>query len=354
MSSRALTAVAVAGGAAAGYLAERATLGPRLAATASAARDPGTGTPLGQIAGETREVAGPDGVRLLVESYGPAGAGGDGGVDAPTIVFAHGWTNTRRVWHEQVAGLSDRFRLVTYDQPGHGLSSRSRTQVYDMDLFGDALAAVVDSLPGTDPIVLCGHSLGGMTVMNFARRYPDLFDRVASVLLLATTSRAIVDDVKLGFGVHAVARIERRVRRLFDLVRPSAVALAETVYQASTDLSYLITREVALTSDAESRYVDFTEQLLLDSDFDMVTGVIAPILSLDEDESLAGIDVPTTIVVGSRDRLTPVGLSRRMADRCPTADLMVLRGYGHMIQLEAHDVVNDLLEHAAERVRTAA
>ena len=344
MSSRALTTAAVLGGAATGYLAERALLRPRLSATAAAAAEPGP--QLGEIAGEQREVAGPDGVRLLVESYGPA--------DAPTIVLAHGWTNTRRVWHEQVVALADRFRLVTYDQPGHGRSSRSRTNVYDMDLFGDALAAVVDSLPGDEEIVLCGHSLGGMTVMNFARRHPDLLDRAREVFLLSTTSRAMLDDVKLGFGVHAVARLEARVRGWFDRVRPSAAALAESVYQASTDLSYLITREVALTSDADPRYVDFTEQLLLDSDFDMVTGVIAPILALDEDESLEGIEVPTTIVVGSRDRLTPVALSRRMADRCPNADLLVLDGVGHMVQMEAHEVINDLLTRAAEQLRTAA
>ena len=134
LRNAALLGLGAAAGAALAYRAERAVLRDRLAVTK-------VGPPMGSLEGEVQELRGPDGVRLTVESYGPA--------DAPTIVLAHGWCCTGRVWHEQVAELADRYRLVTYDQPGHGRSSPPRSGRYPLDLFGDTLRAVLDQC--TDP-----------------------------------------------------------------------------------------------------------------------------------------------------------------------------------------------------------
>jgi pimeloyl-ACP methyl ester carboxylesterase len=339
----AVWSAAIAGGAVAGYLAERAVLRPRLALPAPAE------APLGSIAGEVRELRGPEGLRVTVESYGPA--------DAPQLVLAHGWTCTGRVWHEQVVGLADRFRLVTYDQPGHGRTSSPRSGIYDLDLFGDTLGAVVAG--ATDParpVVLCGHSLGGMTILNWIRRAdPSEVARVAGVALLSTTSRAKADDLGFGLGIHSVARLERAITRVVSKVRPGASYVADRFYRASSDLSFLLTRTLGLAPDADPRYVDFTEQLVLDADLDMITAVLAPILTLDEDEALACVTAPTRIVVGTADKLTPLGLSRRMADRCDSAELVALPGIGHMTPLEAAGTVNAILAAmAADAAEVAA
>lgn len=328
---------AVAGGVAAGYLAERAVLRRRLVAA-----DP-VEVPIGSLAGELSRVEGPDGLEVTVESYGPA--------DAPQIVFVHGWVCTGRVWHEQVMGLGDDHRLVTYDQPGHGRTGAPRSHVYDLDLFGDTLAAVIRQATGPGPVVLCGHSLGGMTILNLLRRHPGLVaERVRALALLSTTSHAAAHDIQLGVGIHSLARIERWVRRALHIGNQVGAAdVADRFYRASTDLSFLLTRFWALSSTADPRHVDFTEQLLLDSDFEMVTGVLGPILQLDEDEALPSITVPTLLLCGTRDKLTPLGLTRRMADRCATADLIELPGIGHMTPLEAGDAVNDALRSLVAR-----
>ncbi|MBW3659971.1 MAG: alpha/beta hydrolase, partial [Actinobacteria bacterium] len=332
-TNAALWSAALAGGAVAGYLAERSVLRPRLAAP-----NP-PGPPLGSIAGEVREIRGPDGMRVTVESYGPEGA--------PQIVLSHGWTCTGRVWHEQVVGLADRFRLVTYDQPGHGRTSDPRSKRYDIDVFGDTLGAVIEQATAPGPLVLAGHSLGGMTVLNCLRRGGDA-GRARGVVLLSTTSRAAADDVRLGFGIHSVARLERLITRAVSLVKPgSASYLADRFYRSSSDLSFLLTKTFGLAPDADPRYVDFTEQLVLDSDLDMVTAVMAPILTLDEDEALACVTVPTKVVVGTADKLTPLGLSQRMCERCPHAELVALPGVGHMTPLEAHGTVNAILHAMA-------
>jgi pimeloyl-ACP methyl ester carboxylesterase len=335
----ALTAAALAGGAAVGYLAERKALRPRLHA-------PHGDVPLGSLEGELQEVRGPDGLRITVESYGPP--------DAPQIVFSHGWVCTGRVWHEQVAALADRFRLVTYDQPGHGRTSPPRSHAYDVDLFGDALAAVVEQATEPGPLVLVGHSLGGMAVMNAVRRHPEVASRTGAAALLSTTSRAAADDVTFGIGIHTVARLERAIARVLSVGRPEATYLVDRFYRASTDLSFLLTRTFGLAPGADPRHVDFTEQLLLDSDFEMITGVVAPVLQLDEDESLTCLTVPTRVVCGSADKLTPVALSRRMVERCHTAELVEVPDAGHMIMLEAADTVNEVLVSLVERARAEA
>lgn len=332
----ALVAAAAATGATAGYVAERAVLRRRLRVY-----DQTDEPPLGSLAGELRHVQTSDGTRIAVESYGPA--------DAPQLVFSHGWVCTGRVWHEQVRGLADRYRLITYDQPGHGRSSPPQGGVYDLDLIGDALATVLQEATRPGPVVLCGHSLGGMTILNAARRYPDLFaERVRAAALLSTTSRAAVDDISFGFGIHSVARVEAVISRLLTLGRPNADLVAR-IYRGSTDLSFLLTRFFGLSRDADPRYVDFTEQLLLDSDLDMITDMLLAMLTLDEDEALACLDVPTTIVCGQRDRLTPPALSQRMSQRCAHAEYVELPGIGHMTPMEAADTVNTVLDQLVTR-----
>lgn len=340
LRNAALLGAGALAGAAAAYGAERAVLRRRL----DVAR---VGPALGTLAGEVQEVAGPDGVRLAVESYGPP--------DAPTIVMSHGWCCTGRVWHEQVAALSDRFRLVTYDQPGHGRSSPPRGGRYPLDLFGDALATVLERCTGGRPVVLVGHSLGGVTILNLARRHPELMgDQVRAAVLLSTASRAVTDESKLRLSVSSLARLERVVAIVLDRLDPRAAGYATRVYRASSDISHLVTRIVGLSPGADPRYVDFTEQLMLDADPAMVLGIARSVVSLDEDEGLRCLAVPTTILGGSLDRITPVELSRRMAQRCATAELIELPGVGHMTPMEAKDAVNAVIRRAVEQALAPA
>ncbi|HEX9889299.1 MAG TPA: alpha/beta hydrolase [Nitriliruptorales bacterium] len=331
-----LLGLGAATGAAVAYRAERAVMRDRLAVTK-------VGPPLGSISGDVREIHGPDGVRLTVEAYGPA--------DAPMVVLIHGWCCTGRVWHEQVAALGDRYRLVTYDQPGHGRSSPPRSGRYPLDLFGDTLAAVLEACSAPDqPVVLVGHSLGGATILNLARRRQHLMgDRIRGAILLSTASRAVTGESGLRLSISSLARLERYVGRFLDVVDPRAARYAARAYRASSDISHLVTKLVGLSPGADPRYVDFTEQLMLDADVDMVLGIARSVISLDEDEGLSCLTIPNTILCGTADRITPVELSRWMADRCQTSDLIELPGVGHMTPLEAKDAVNAVIERAVTR-----
>src|SRR3982751_5325440 len=133
---------------------------------------------------ERSELTVADGVRLFVETSGPA--------DAPlTVVLLHGWCLDRRTWHRQVTALeaaSPQPRVIAYDSRGHGRSGHTRLRSATLAQLGDDLAEVIRAYAPAGPIVLAGHSLGGMTIMEFAESYPQEFaGRVAGLVFVSTT-----------------------------------------------------------------------------------------------------------------------------------------------------------------------
>lgn len=305
----------------------------------------GSGEPLGEMEGDVTTLAGPDEVRLHVETYGPVGPLRG---DEPTaeVVAVHAFAQTGRVWHEQVVGLRDRHRLVTYDQPGHGASSAPSSGEYSLDLLADALAAVVEQATesGRGRLVLVGHSLGGMTALAFARRHGVLFgQRVGALLLLSTTARIEAQSVALGVGLRLLVPLQAAAG---EFLAERGQRLAR-VYRGPSDLSFALTRGIGLVRRTDRRYIALTERLVLDTDLTTIAKLLPVILEMNEDETLAKIDVPTVIVVGSEDRLTPVRDARRMATLNPHVRLVEIPGVGHMTPLEAHGVVNRLIRELA-------
>ena len=346
-TARALGATAaIAGGLALGFVAERRLLHPRLEPPAPDPR----AAPLGSIAGDVSVIEGPDGLPVTIETYGPPARSG-----VPQLVLSHGWICTGRVWHEQVRGLADRYRIITYDQPGHGRTPAPTSGEYDLDLLGDTLHAVVEQATGEGPIVVAGHSLGGMSLLNAVDRYREVFDeRIAGVVLISTTSRARPERFTFEFGLHAVSQLEQGIRRLVPTLRSSRLSSATgRVYGTSSDLSTLIVRAMAVGPDPDPRVVDFVEQLRVDSDPDMVLGLTEAVLGADVDAGLARLRAEVSIIVGSHDRLTPRSLAERMAE-VSGGRLIELAGVGHMAPLEAGDQINEVLERHLRASGTAA
>jgi pimeloyl-ACP methyl ester carboxylesterase len=341
---------AVAGGLALGFLAERRFLHPRLEAPPLEEGLP----PLGSIAGEVRTIDGPDGLPVTVEIYGPA----DLPPDAPQLVLSHGWICTGRVWHEQVRGLADRYRIVTYDQPGHGRTPAPDSGEYNVQLLGDTLRAVIDQATEPGPLVLGGHSLGGMSILDAADRHHARFDgRVAGVVLLSTSSRARPDRFTFEFGLHGLAQLEGSLRRAVPALRqPRVSGVTGRLYGSTSDLSLLLIRAMGLGPQPDPRVVEFVEHLRVTSDPDMVLGLAGAVLSVDVDAGLERLPEDVSLIVGTHDRLTPRSLAERMA-QVSGGELIELPGIGHMAPLEAGDEVNRVLERhlqaAADRPASA-
>ena len=157
---------------------------------------PSLPAPTGPPPPGSRTVTTDDGIDLHVEV--------DGVEDATlTVLFAHGFTARLAEWELQRAAVRDRARLVLFDQRGHGRSAWTRLTAATIDRTGRDLGQVLDATTPAGPVVLAGHSMGGMSILALARQRPELFgDRVVGVFLLATSSGGLVSGGLLGTVVR--------------------------------------------------------------------------------------------------------------------------------------------------------
>jgi pimeloyl-ACP methyl ester carboxylesterase len=293
----------------------------------------------------SRTVRTDDGVDLHVQF--------DGRPDAPlTVVLTHGFTARLAEWGPQVEALRDRARIVLWDQRGHGRSGWTRLTEATIDRTGRDLGQVLDAVAPTGPVVLGGHSLGGMTIMALARRRPELFgDRVAGVFLLATSAGGLVQDGVLGRLLGLVRRLH--LLRLWLLVVQALAPLLERWRRRGTLAGRWFTRRYLFgRRDATRQQVRVVQDLLEETPYPVVMAFYATFLEHDETAALAVLGrVPVTIVGASDDRLTPVAHSRRMAALLgPAAELVVVPGAGHSVNLTRPGVVNQAFLQLLDRV----
>ena len=264
----------------------------------------------------------------VVEWPATAAAAGTA-ADGLTVVLAHGWTLSHESWLPVVELLRARFgvRVVAFDQPGHGRSTpESRTPT--VHELGEVLHRVLTALAPTGPLVLAGHSMGGMTIMAWAADHADeLAERVRGVVFLATSAKVSDDRVRLPLEA-ALMRAAVRAPR----VAPGRLLSART----QTRLLY--GRETA----RETAVPGVT--LIQHTSLPTMGRYFLALQQHDETEALQHLGaVPTRVLVGSADRLTPVSHARALAAGIRGAQLTVLPGLGHMLTYEAPGVVADAI-----------
>jgi pimeloyl-ACP methyl ester carboxylesterase len=253
----------------------------------------------------------------------------------PTVVFVHGWVETLDVWHYQRLALRDKVRMVFLDQRSHGLSGRAHVDNTSISHLADDLHTVMDKLAPKGPIILVGHSLGGMAIMELAAAKPELFGkRVKGVVLIATSSGKL-------------ARSSPALRRLLPLVRVASPVLD----WGRAFNSYSIIRRWGLGPNALERHVDMTNEMILQAPTHVLMDFSPLFIDLDLDHTLKTVGKASTIVIGgTHDQLTPLKHSRRLADRIPGARLIAVEDAGHMIPFEGNRQVTDAIESLVEEV----
>jgi pimeloyl-ACP methyl ester carboxylesterase len=330
----------VAAGAAVGLAAERYAAGKSFRG-----EDLEADEPLGEIRGRVVPVSASDGVALHVEV--------DVAMDAPelTVVFSHGLALDMGTWHYQRRDLDDVGRLVFWDQRGHGRSERGTAEHMTIDQLGRDLASVIDATAPTGPVVLVGHSMGGMTIMALADQHPELFgDRVIGVALVSTSPGKLAD---VGLGVPAAAG-----RALFK-VAPRALSalnrrpeLVSRGLSLGADLQFVLTKRYSFATDVPPSLTRFVAKMHAQTSLDVIAELMPAFSAHDKLEALGALaDVQTLILGGENDLMTPPDHSRDMAERLPSAELVILPEAGHMIMLEHYDIVTDHLRDLIERAR---
>lgn len=322
---------------AAGVAAQRRAVGQ-----ARSRPDPYADEPFGKLHTEGVEVVTEDGVALRVEI--------DGEPTAPlTVVFAHGFCLSMDAFHFQRRDLGDAARLVFYDHRSHGASQLSPREGCTIDQLGRDLRRVLEAVVPSGPVVLVGHSMGGMSILALADQYPELFGtRVVGVALLSTSTGQMAKEI---VGVPGV--VSRLVYPLLPsgarLVRQRA-RLLEKGRRAGTDFSYLFTRRISYGPDAPASLVDFMERMLRDTPVEVMANFFDTFLSHDKLKALDVLaDLPVLISCGTLDVITPFTHSELIAATLPSAEFQQLPGAGHMAKLERHDEVNAALRALFER-----
>ena len=300
--------------------------------------DPAAGEPLGELRGRPLTVLASDGTALYAEICGPK--------DAPvTIVFSHGYTHSQDVWHYQRQALESRARLVFWDQRGHGRSGHSDLGDVSIDQLGSDLAEVLAAtVPDDAPVVLVGHSMGGMTVMALAHRHPELFGtRVIGTLLISTAAGGV--DLTRWLPQPLRSMVRQAAPPVLRGARGRRAALLEWSRAAASDLAFLSTRFLAFGDPGVSpTVVDFLERIIRATPVEVVAAFYLALVDHDKRGALRVLGrVPAVVLAGGRDRLVALRLSQELAEAIPGAEFIQVPGAGHVLILERPDLVNDVI-----------
>jgi len=298
--------------------------------------DPGD-EPFGSLRGLELTVLAEDGVPLHVEINGPD--------NAPiTLIFCHGYTLNQDCWHFQRRDLSEH-RLVFWDQRDHGRSGRSASGSATIDELGADLKAVIDAAaPGPGPIVLVGHSMGGMTIMALALQHPSMFNsKVAGVVLISTAARGL-DRGSPWMPPPIRPLMCRTLPGVLNAVAKGG-CLVERGRKASADLAFLGTRVIGFgDGEVSPATVGFLEQMVRDTPVEVMARFCQALLTCDMRGSLATLGrVPVVVMVGEKDRLIAPRLGIELAVEIPGAQLIWVPGGGHALILERPDLVSDAI-----------
>jgi pimeloyl-ACP methyl ester carboxylesterase len=252
-------------------------------------------------------------------------------------------------FHFQRRDLADEYRLVFYDQRNHGLSEHGDADRATIDQLGTDLLTVINAVAPSGPIVLVGHSMGGMTILALADHHPELFgDRVVGVGLLSTSTGEMAKEI-VGLPGWVSRAVAPAVPTAARMIRARAT-LFERGRHAGTDFAYIVTRFLSFGPDVPASLVDFMERMLTDTSIETMSLFFDTFLSHDKLTALDVLrDVPVLISCGTRDVLTPQSHSELMAAALPDADLQVIPGAGHMAKLDRHVVVTAGIQRLALR-----
>jgi pimeloyl-ACP methyl ester carboxylesterase len=275
-----------------------------------------------------------DGTALHVTVRGPADA-------AVTVLLAHCWTADEDDWHYQVPALLERYgtrvRLVTWDHRGHGRSDAADEASCTVARLAQDLGEIVDAFAPEGRLVLAGHSIGGMTVMAVPEERPDLLPRVAGLLFVSTSSGRM-DTVTLGLPEASAPALRAQLPRILAL---RARLLSRSKRRRQPVIERHITRRFLFGDPIRVRDTGLVVDQMIACPPATMRGFYRDIMGHQRAKALAAYDdVPTTVLVGSRDVLTPLAHARRIADHVRGARLVVAPDAGHMLTLERHELVS--------------
>jgi pimeloyl-ACP methyl ester carboxylesterase len=284
----------------------------------------------------------PDGVPLAVREVGP--------VDAPlTVVFAHGFCLRMGAFYFQRMRIGDewgpRVRMIFYDQRGHGRSGEAPPETYTIAQLGKDLETVLQVIAPRGPIVLVGHSMGGMTVLSHARQYPQHYgSRIVGAALISSAAEGVakspLGEILQNPALDAIRFTARSAPKLVHRGRHVARSLIGPILRAASYGDFNVSPSV----------VEFSQKMMHGTPIPTTVEFLHALETHDETAALSTLArIPTLIVCGDHDLLTPAEYSRRMASALPNCELIIVGRAGHLVLLGKPDPINEGLVRLVKR-----
>ena len=340
---RTAAAAVVAGGGL--LLARRRAAAVRSAAVQSAAL-PSAVPPVAApaLVGRPSTVLTEDGVALAVVEHGAL-------EPSATVVLAHGYIQSSALWAGQVRDLVDTrpdLKVVVYDHRGHGRSGATGRERATIQQLGRDLARVIDAVAPTGPVIVGGHSMGGMTIMALAEEHPELFEtRIVGAALVGTSSGGLA-TVTYGLPAPVAALVRRALPRLNERAVTAELAGKQRKVGA-------LDARMIFPRGADKTLVQQALEVHRACSAETVAAFLGTFSDHDRLRALAVLaKVETLVVVGDRDLLCPIEHSHAMARALPDGELVIYPGVGHMVHLERRDEVSRKLVALVDRAQSRA
>lgn len=304
--------------------------------------DPDRSEDLNELPDEQVEVTSFDGTTLHVRMAGPK--------DAPTLVFLHGITLDMTTWHFQWKHFSERFRCVLVDQRAHGRSGAPSSGDYSLVAMGKDIHAVLDAVVPEGPAILVGHSMGGMALLSFARQFPEEFgERVVGAVFVDTAASDLLRDV---FGTLG-NRVGWAMRKVGDRFRDhidAAERLRHRIRGLGADMIFLTAWASNFGPEASPSHVEHVARIAAEAPVEVWVHTLRDLVEMDLAHAVEHVRVPSLVIVGDRDLLTPKTSAQALRAALPDARAVVITRAGHIAMLERHEVFNDILEGYLEQM----
>jgi len=276
----------------------------------------------------------------------------EGEEPAITVFLCHGYALSSESLIFQRAVLEGKARVISYDQRSHGKSGRSREEFDTVDQLGEDLAQLIDAYAPSGPLMFIGHSMGGMTVMALAEQRPELFsNRVQGIVFIATTAGGLTE---VTFGMPTVMRsLVHRAAPLMASALARTKGIVEVGRRAGGDLSEIVFRSYSFGSNPSQEASAFVAEMIDNTPIDVLAEFLPALQEHDKYDVLPTLaQCEVSVIVGDADRLTPVVFSERLATGIKGSTLAVIHDGGHMVGIEHHDEVNELVLELFDRVET--
>lgn len=245
----------------------------------------------------------------------------DRGTGAP-ILFVHGFPLDHTMWDAQLNAFADRYRVIVPDLRGFGMSTGAGEQS-EMEEYADDLHEILDALSITEPVTLCGLSMGGYIAWQFAQKYPGQLGR-----LIVCDTKATPDT---------------------EPTRANRLELADRVMKEGPEFfvdGMLPKLFAAAILETNSTLVDQTRNVILRTNPQAIAAAALGMAARpDMTATLSDIAVPTLVICGAEDQITTTQDMKKLAEQIPNAQYEVIMGAGHMSPLEKPAAVNEIISN---------